>query len=246
MCIVAVKFDPAERQVELVFNREEKRVRPVTDPAFVNIEAHNRNCRCLVAGMDYGFLGETRYAGTWLGLNRRGLGIALTNRHDGPKYNAQCSRGLLVLNCLKYCVTPQEAVDYATQHGLEDHPFYNMLVFNIHEMRIVHNEFGNFNTRHLEPGIHVLSNLNLNDPNDQRVQYVLFQINREDFLESTKALFQSHEVLKDNKERGHGTVASTIIRLGEKNVDFHHAKVDENLVVSEYTDYSHLTLNYLL
>lgn len=244
MCILVVNY--RADLVELLFNREEQRARPMTPPGLITIERDGQTCMALVAGLDYGYHNDVTRAGTWLGLNRRGVLVALTNRHDGRKASAVSSRGLLVLNCLKYCTDAASVVQYATEHGVEGYDTYNLLVMHEGQIHVVHNQLDNWNTKQLQPGIHSLSNLNVDDDNDKRVRHVLTWLDKEDFLVKAQKMFESEDILRDRPERGWGTVSSTTLRITGKTVELWQARVLPGKVMGEWNDYSHLGEGFLL
>jgi uncharacterized protein with NRDE domain len=88
MCLLAlwVGRDP-EVPLIAAANRDEFFGRPAAAPA--EIEPG------IVAGKDL------QASGTWLGVNRHGLFVAVTNRREPAKTAASCSRGLLTLEALR-------------------------------------------------------------------------------------------------------------------------------------------------
>ncbi len=87
MCVLAVILEPDGFIVAA--NRDESRSRPsgplqVLDPV-----------RGIVGGKDL------RSGGTWLGVNRDGLFVAVTNRREPRSTPESYSRGLLALEALR-------------------------------------------------------------------------------------------------------------------------------------------------
>lgn len=90
MCVLAVFVDPAPGvRLVVAANRDEDPVRPSAPPARIDEE------RGIAAGRDL------RSGGTWLGVNRAGLFLAVTNRHWPKTEAASLSRGLLALEALR-------------------------------------------------------------------------------------------------------------------------------------------------
>ncbi len=85
MCVLAVVLAPDGLRVAA--NRDEFLERPSAPPAEVEPG--------IVAGRDL------RSGGTWLGVNRRGLFVAVTNRHAPARAPEPLSRGLLALEALR-------------------------------------------------------------------------------------------------------------------------------------------------
>lgn len=88
MCVLALFLPGAGRGPAVVAaNRDEYYDRPSAPPSEVEPG--------IVAGRDL------RAGGTWLGVNRHGLFVALTNRRRPEKRPDSLSRGLLALEALR-------------------------------------------------------------------------------------------------------------------------------------------------
>jgi uncharacterized protein with NRDE domain len=85
MCVLALLLEPGRLLVAA--NRDEAFDRPSAPPAEVEPG--------IVAGRDL------RAGGTWLGYNRHGLFVAVTNRKDPAPTPDAASRGLLVREALR-------------------------------------------------------------------------------------------------------------------------------------------------
>lgn len=85
MCVLAIFLEPGGLTVAA--NRDEALARPSAPPA--EIEAG------IVAGRDL------EAGGTWLGLNRHGLFVAVTNRNHPARSRGMISRGSLALEALR-------------------------------------------------------------------------------------------------------------------------------------------------
>jgi uncharacterized protein with NRDE domain len=88
MCVLALFLDPGG-PIPLIAaaNRDEALSRPSRPPGEVEPG--------IVAGRDLAG------GGTWLGVNDRGLFVAVTNRRAPEKTDASYSRGLLALEALR-------------------------------------------------------------------------------------------------------------------------------------------------
>jgi uncharacterized protein with NRDE domain len=84
MCVLALLLG---RELRVAANRDEFYGRPAAPPA--EVEPGILAGRDLLAG------------GTWLGLNRRGLFVAVTNRRTPVRTPESRSRGLLALEALR-------------------------------------------------------------------------------------------------------------------------------------------------
>ena len=100
MCLLAVYFRAvAEAPILAAANREEFFNRPTLPPRLVALENSSERALC---GLD------ARAGGTWLGVNSRGVLVAVTNRPKQSQPPAPRSRGRLCLDLLG-CRTAEEA-----------------------------------------------------------------------------------------------------------------------------------------
>jgi hypothetical protein len=109
--------------------------------------------------------------GTWLGVNQFGLVAAVTNR---PKANVPAeprSRGLLCRELLHSRCT-HDAVDRAVRELSTGHyAGANYICADGRSAAVVYG--GNrIDVVELTPGLHIISNGNLNDPHDERQEFV--------------------------------------------------------------------------
>ena len=152
MCTLAIYFRvSAEWPLVVVANRDEFLDRPASDPIMLNEDPY------IVGGKDL------RAGGTWLGINEHGVVAGLLNRRtaNGPNADAR-SRGLLCLDALRRR-TVIEAAQYAhSQRGGDYNPF-NPLIASREDAYVAYNRAGEIELVRLEPGLHMLTNLNLDD-----------------------------------------------------------------------------------
>src|SRR6266446_6628201 len=107
---------------------------------------------------------DTRAGGTWLGVNAHGLVIGLTNRRIREEQEndpQRRSRGLLCLEALQ-CRTATEAADFLASEPAERYNPFNLLMLDQHEILWAAYE-GKSHLQCLEPGLHILTNGNIND-----------------------------------------------------------------------------------
>lgn len=99
---------------------------------------------------------DERAGGTWMGANRRGLWIGLTNRHAGRDAPGLRSRGLLCRDLL-HAASADEAV--ARLEGLaERYNAFHVVVADAARIVLVEYESGRSDVRPLQPGCHVVTN----------------------------------------------------------------------------------------
>jgi uncharacterized protein with NRDE domain len=152
MCTLAIYFQVAlEWPVIIAANRDEFLDRPATDPAVLSEEPH------IVGGKDL------RAGGTWLGLNEYGLVAGLLNRRPAEESNPNArSRGMLCLDALRRRTAADAARFAGTERGCDYNPF-NLLMASREEAYVAYNRGGHIQVVPLTPGLHLLTNLDVND-----------------------------------------------------------------------------------
>jgi uncharacterized protein with NRDE domain len=109
--------------------------------------------------------------GTWLGVNANGLLVAVTNRRKSVVPESPPSRGMLVRRLLG-CSSAGAAIDEAVRE-LTKTPYAgaNFVIVDPKQAHVI--EAGDWlRSRPLPPGLHVLSNRDVNDGSDPRVRHV--------------------------------------------------------------------------
>jgi len=215
-------------------NRDEILARPAEPPALLRAD-HPR----AVGGRD------AQAAGTWLGVNEAGLVAGLLNRRSPtPPHPDRRSRGHLCLDTLGF----PRAADAAAYAGAEPAGRYNgfnLLVADREAAFVVSQPPEEApRTLRLEPGLHLLSNLDVNDPRCPRIA-----ASRRGFAEAgdafaadgdvTALVARLRTVLADHTTQldprgpgslcvhgeGYGTRSSTVLLVGREGgaVQYHHA-----------------------
>lgn len=246
MCLVFIgwRIDGCP-PVRIGANREEWRTRPMTSPvcrransgtvAESETAAEAGSLRCLLAGADFGPDGSFPTAGTWLGVNEAGLVVAVTNRNDGllPWPQQTRSKGLLavdLLACRRAGDAARLARDELASGGFGG---CNYLLAD-RETAFVVQAPGSENVEvlTLEPGVHAMTNLDLDDPDDPRVRLVRSRFDPLDFPASAARLCRDDRIIVD--EPGRGTIASTLVSVGN-SITFDHIRGDPR--THDYTRY---------
>ena len=157
MCLVAVMYRVIEdAPILLAANREERFDRPTLAPR------KYRGPPSHVCGLDQ------QAGGTWLGVNQHGLLVAVTNRHRAGLTAAPRSRGLLCRELLS-AGSAQEAAAMAREAlTAGSYAGANYLCLDRDHGAVVHGGH-QIETRDIDPGVHLLTNGDLDDPDD-RVQ----------------------------------------------------------------------------
>jgi uncharacterized protein with NRDE domain len=159
--------------------------------------------------------------GTWLGVNARRLVVAVTNRAKSSLPTQPRSRGLLVRDLL--------GCDHATQAqelGLREletghYAGCNLLCADAGHAAVIH--AGDWlRVRLLPPGIHVLSNADLNDNTDARVVHALSWLSARPYRSSAECILALRQLCASNEPVGEpvcfrgparGTVSSSILAV---------------------------------
>lgn len=151
MCTLAIYFRLVPGwPIVIAANRDEFLDRPASDPAALN--AHP----AIVGGKDL------RGGGTWLGINEYGIVAGLLNRRTDAPNPAARSRGLLCLDALRHRSASQAAQFAARERGSDYNPF-NLLIAGRDRAYVAYNRTSHIELAELRPGMHLLTNLDVND-----------------------------------------------------------------------------------
>jgi uncharacterized protein with NRDE domain len=154
--------------------------------------------------------------GTWLGVNARGLLVAVTNRPKSELPAEPRSRGLLVRDLLG-CPTAKIAADAAARELDRGHYAGCNLLCADAENAILLQSGDWLRVRPLPTGIHVLTNRDVNDASDQRASHALGWLHSrtyacaQDAVAAIKELCGQPEICIRKEDRG--TVSSSILVL---------------------------------
>ncbi|MFZ0680305.1 NRDE family protein [Candidatus Binatus sp.] len=152
MCTLAIYFRATrDCPVVIAANRDEFLERPAGDPTTLLENPH------VVGGKDL------KAGGTWLGISEHGIVAGLLNRRaeDGGNPRAR-SRGLLCLDALRRR-TAHEAAEFASRERGSDYNPFNLLMVSRTEAFVAYNRGASIEVVEIKPGLHLLSNLDLND-----------------------------------------------------------------------------------
>lgn len=153
MCTLAIYFRQfSDYPVVVAANRDEYLDRPALSPT--TLSEHP----AIVGGKDL------RAQGTWLGLNEHGLLAGLLNRRNGDAENDAKlrSRGLLCLDTLRHASAHSGADFVAGQRAGDYNPF-NLLIASRDAAFVAYNRFGKLELVELQPGFHLLTNIDIDD-----------------------------------------------------------------------------------
>jgi uncharacterized protein with NRDE domain len=158
MCTLAAFVGTSDALPLLVAaNRDEFLDRPAADPAVLAVDPW------VFAGQDLSA------GGTWFGVNQHGMVVGLLNRRrpGGPDPSRR-SRGLLCLEVLQ-TASPDAAAALLAGLRPADYNGFNLLVADRHQALVATPDESQVRITRLPPGVHLLTNLDLNDPTCPRI-----------------------------------------------------------------------------
>ena len=160
MCTLALYFQLfPDYPLVVAANRDEFLNRPSTGPVVLQHTPRIFGGKDLVAG------------GTWLGVNEYGLVAGMLNRHTPqPTDPRRRSRGLLSLDALQATSARQAATSVQRQPVDRYNPF-NLLLVDSQSASVVYPTEQTIRVQQLEPGVHLLTNMNLNDPECPKIAH---------------------------------------------------------------------------
>lgn len=215
MCVLAIQYRATrDAPILLVQNREERLDRPSQAP---RIQSGTPRVVC---GID------RKAGGTWLGVNQHGVVVAVGNRPKLDVPSEPTSRGVLCRELLG-CRSAKEAADRAARELKSGgYAGANYLCVDARWGAVVYGG-DSVGVAELTPGLHLLTNGDLNDPKDPRQDFArrLLTLQRLDSAVAFLAVASRTFARKANKDgrRGLivsknecGTVSSTLLSLPRK------------------------------
>jgi uncharacterized protein with NRDE domain len=210
MCLLALFFRAVEDAPVVVgANREEYYARPGEPPQVLPGPPR------AVAGID------PQAGGTWLGVNEHGVLVAVTNRPKLEPPARPRSRGLLARDLLA-CPTAAEAVDLATRELVAGRYAGCNVVCADRERAVVLHGADWLNVQPLPPGLHVLTNRDVNAVSDPRLAYAAWWLGQHEYSSAADCLDALKRLCGQTGNGGppiclhgpdRGTVSSSLIAL---------------------------------
>jgi uncharacterized protein with NRDE domain len=210
MCLVALFFRVVEDAPVVVgANREELYARGGEPPQLLDGPVPAVGGRDPTAG------------GTWLGVNAHGVLVAVTNRLKSEPPPRPRSRGLLARELLA-CTSAREAADLATRE-LDQNRYAgcNFLCVDADDAVVL--QGGDWlRVRPLPPGLHVLTNHDVNDSSDHRLGHALWWLGERGYAHAGDCVAALQELCADPGNGSppmclhgpdRGTVSSSILAL---------------------------------
>jgi hypothetical protein len=215
MCMMALLYKAARNAPVLVAaNREERFDRPTQAPKI------QPGTPRVVCGID------RKAGGTWLGVNQYGLFAAVTNRPKSLMPAEPRSRGLLCRELLGLRTAKEAAKHAAAELATGVYGGGNYVCADAEYAAVVYG--GNrIEIVELWPGLHLLTNGNLNAPHDQRHEFVRRMLSLHTLDSAVTFLAVANQAFSRKPDasgrRGvivtgaeFGTVSSTLLSLPEK------------------------------
>jgi len=239
MCILAIQYKTVRGAPILVaHNREERFDRPTQAPKIQSGKPRS------ICGID------RKAGGTWLGVNQHGLLVVAANRSKANVPLEPRSRGLLCRELLGM-TNARRAVQHAVAELVTGaYAGVNYLCADAHFAAVVCG--GNHVETHaLPPGLHILSNGGLDDPNDERQEFIRRQLTLQKIESAVTFLAMASRTFARKPDtsgrRGvvltggeFGTVSSTLISLPKKIQNSVFQYTDGPPSDKKYDDYSAL------
>lgn len=215
MCMMALLYKMARSAPVLVAaNREEDFDRPTQAPKI------QPGTPRVVCGID------RKAGGTWLGVNQYGLFAAVTSRRKSLVPAEPRSRGLLCRELLNLRTAKEAAKHAATELATGVYAGANYICADADYAAVVYG--GNrIEIVELPPGLHLLTNADLNDPHDPRHEFVRRMLSLHTLDSAVTFLAVANQAFSRRPDasgrRGviitgneYGTVSSTLLSLPEK------------------------------
>lgn len=246
MCTLAVYLGVSQRYpLAIAANRDEFLERATVAPAARDADPWVFAGRDLVAG------------GTWLGVNAAGVTAGVLNRRTGvPPDPRKRSRGELCLGALRRH-SFNEAQAFLRGHPAEEHNPFNLLLATSREAAVLGNTGRSIQRQDLPPGVHLLTNLDLNDPTCPRIakSHRLFadcsrHLEADDaasFLSAVRAILADHSTPLDPRAGaiptnlcvhldGYGTRSSSLILFDAVASRYRYWHADGPPCCTEYVE----------
>jgi hypothetical protein len=235
MCLVALFFRVVEdAPVVIGANREELYARGGEPPQLLDGPLRAVGGRDPLSG------------GTWLGVNERGVLVAVTNRPKSQLPPKPRSRGLLARDLLALPTAAAAADQAAQELGQDRYAGCNVLCADGSSAVVVH--AGDWlRVRPLPPGIHVLTAHDVNDASDRRIGHSLWWLGQRGYASSGHCVAALKELCGQTGDppicickEERGSVSSSILALRPALAQGTYLHAQGPPDQTPYADYSHL------
>lgn len=237
MCLIAIFFRVVEDAPLIVgANREEAYARGGTPPQILD------GALRAVGGCD------PVAGGTWLGVNERGLLIAVTNRPRTDPPAQPRSRGLLardLLTCPNAAVAAERA---GRELGGNHYAGCNIVCADADRLIVVH--AGDWlRVKPIPSGVHVLTANDINDGSDRRLGHAHWWLHQRPYQDANDCIAALRELCGQRNPNDppmclhgadRGTVSSSIVALRGSLAESTYLHAQGPPDRTPYTDYSNL------
>lgn len=239
MCLLGIDFQTVPGNPLLVLaNREEAFSRPATGPILLPAAG---NFPAWLGGVDL------LAGGTWLGINAHGLLAAVTNRRRSVVPIAPRSRGQLCRSLLAFRTVADASAEALRQLREGSFAGCNLLLATREVATVI--EFGEeLQCTPLSPGLHLITNAALNDPNDPRIARVRRELAQAARTSPGEWGLAAQRICMLRRDADlpairldgpvRGTVSSTILTLSDQPGDSHFRHASFANHDTSYADYT--------
>lgn len=223
MCTLAV-YTGAWNDLPLVVaaNRDEFYERPTVEP------------EPLGAGNAFGGR-DLRAGGTWLAVGRSGLVVGILNRRTDEAPDPSClSRGALCVS-LAERESAEDAAALLSEIRPGDYNPFNLMIADRRRAWVAQNRDGRVTVEKLDPGLHLLTNLDLNDIECERISRSTHRFaelvpaytadgDRARLIDELRLILADHLIALDDRKPtdqlcihtpGYGTRSSSLVLMEE-------------------------------
>lgn len=159
MCTLILQLqEVAPFGVVLATNRDELRHRPASPPF-------------LWPALGFVAPRDEQAHGTWLGLNRHGLYVAVTNRFGAERFAERESRGALVVEALQW-PTPRALHQHLATLAPTRFNAFHLLYGDVREAFVTWSDGAALHQQALEPGLHVVTERSLGGDDHARTELI--------------------------------------------------------------------------
>lgn len=168
MCTVALLYQQHDQwPLIIAANRDESLDRPAQPPMWWSVDD----------GIDFFAPKDEQAGGTWIGTNRSGLFVGITNRFMAGRDPLRSSRGTLTRQALT-CASAQQALKKVLSWQAQDINPFHLLIADAHDAFVVWHDEAQLHHDVLVPGIHVITEQSFGAGDSTRERFVHAQCQR--------------------------------------------------------------------